>query len=47
MKKNPRKSHMSLDEAKKAKGKSNWSKLFGEQKKEKNKIAKGKTDEHA
>ena len=42
MKKIPKITQISLEEAKKTKGKSNWSKLHGEQKKEKNKISKEK-----
>ena len=40
MKKNNMKIQISLKEARKIKGKSNWSKLVGEQKREKAKILK-------
>ncbi len=42
MKPNSKKSHVTLEEAKKTKGKSNWSKLYAEQQKEKNKMPKRK-----
>ncbi len=37
MKSSFKKSHVTLEEAKNTKGKSNWSKLYAEQQKEKNK----------
>jgi len=42
MKRNQKTTQISLEAAKKTKGKSNWSKLFGEQKKEKAKVVKVK-----